>query len=122
LPTVNIPQTDFVKSHQLTVGPLPCDCTTLKVIFGNATLASVDAAILAQYSPINCTQINNQGHTLVLFCRRLSSARLMLAVRRTLMMAAAATKPDPIVQHVVVRADLINDMGWPVGAVMSQGS
>eukprot|EP00045_Choanoeca_perplexa_P001208 m.18387 g.18387 ORF g.18387 m.18387 type:complete len:155 (-) comp10799_c0_seq2:297-761(-) len=41
---------------------------------------------------------------------------LTVGVRRLVM----AVKPDPIVQHVVVRADLINDLHWPVGAVMSQ--
>ena len=48
-------------------------------------------------------------------------AGCMLAVlaRRRLTMAVA--KPDPIVQHVIVRADLINVLHWPVGAVMSQG-
>jgi hypothetical protein len=28
---------------------------------------------------------------------------------------------DPIVQHVVVRADLVNRLQWPVGAIISQG-
>lgn len=40
--------------------------------------------------------------------------------------AAAATesevpKPDPIVQYIVIRKDLVEALKWPLGSVISQG-
>lgn len=34
--------------------------------------------------------------------------------------SAAPTQPDPIVQWVVLRRDLWQDLGWPLGAVVAQ--